>query len=101
MFGVKRTAKLAPLAASLPLAAAGQVAVAVRDGRAVLMDLNSGRYYGLDDVGTRIWELVLLHKTPQDIYEAVELEYDAPAQQLRDDASRFLASLLALGLICQ
>jgi hypothetical protein len=65
------------------------------------MDLRSGRYYGLDDVGSRIWELASLHKTPTEIFDAVEHEYDVPSSRLREDAARFLTSLLALRVIGQ
>lgn len=101
MFKVKTSTKNAQLLPTQALASTPQVSVAERDGRAVLMDLRSGRYYGLDDVATRIWQLVLMHKTPADIYAIVESEYDAPAQTLREDAARFLTSLLTLGLITQ
>jgi hypothetical protein len=30
----------------------------VVDGEAVLMDVGSGRYYKLDDIGTRVWALI-------------------------------------------
>ncbi len=30
----------------------------VLEGEAVLVDLDTGTYYGLDEVGTRIWELL-------------------------------------------
>lgn len=101
MFGLKRSRKPLLLSETQPLAAAPQVSVAHRDGRAVLMDLRSGSYYGLDAVGTRVWHLILDHKTPTEIFDTVEQEYDAPSTQVRADSRRFLTSLLMLGLVQQ
>lgn len=101
MFGLKRSTKPVTLAETTPLVPTRQVSIAERDGRAVLMDLRAGSYYGLDAVGTHIWQLVLSHKTPSEIYATVEQEYDAPSTQLREDARRFLTSLLMLRLVQQ
>lgn len=100
MFSVKPR-KAPVLIDTVALAAAPQVSAAFRDDRAVLMDLRAGRYYGLDPVGARIFELIQIHKSPADIYGIIESEYDAPASELRSDAVRFLTSLVALGLVCQ
>jgi hypothetical protein len=101
MFGLRKIRKPVVLAETVPVVPAPQVSVAERDGRAVLMDLRSSSYYGLDETGTRVWQLVLKHKTPSEIFASIELEYDAPAGQLREDARRFLTSLLMLGLVRQ
>jgi hypothetical protein len=65
------------------------------------MDLQSGRYYGLDPVGARIFELIQVRKNPSEIMNMIEEEYDAAPAVLRADATRFLSSLLALGLVKQ
>src|SRR3954463_2407338 len=99
MFGVKQSRKPAVLHFAAVLVPAPMVSAVYRDGRAVLMDLRSGRYYGLDPVGARIFELIQLHKNPAEIINTIEEEYDASASQLRADAMRFLSSLLSLGLV--
>src|SRR6476661_6918550 len=98
MFGLKKTKKAVTLSEASPLVPTPQVSVAERDGRAVLMDLRSGSYYGLDAVGTRVWQLILAHRAPSEILATIEQEYDAPSTQLREDTRRFLTSLLMLGL---
>ena len=101
MFGKKKQFGAQRLAPTQPLTPIPQVSVAERDGSAVLMDLRSGHYFGLDSVGTRIWQLVAQHKTPTEIFRVIEAEYDAPREQLRADTTRFLTSILALGLASQ
>ncbi len=62
-------------------------------GEAVLLDLRSQRYYGLDLVGTRIWQLVEEHGQEEAILEGLEAEFDASREQLSQDLRDFLAGL--------
>jgi hypothetical protein len=55
-------------------------------GEMVLLDLNSGQYFGLDTVGGRIWEL--LSDRPRDLAELcdqIEAEFDAPRERIEAD----------------
>lgn len=55
-------------------------------GEMVLLDLNSGQYFGLDTVGGRIWEL--LSNRPQSLKELsdlIEAEFDAPRERIEAD----------------
>ena len=61
------------------------------DGEAVLLDLKSGTYFGLNDVGTKIWEIIAQGATIAEIRTLVlaTFEVDEPT------ASRDLEDLLA------
>ncbi len=61
--------------------------------RTVLLDSRSGHYYGLDEVGSRIWSLAGAGLTPTTISEKLAQEYDAPVEQLAQDVETFLADL--------
>ena len=55
-------------------------------GEMVLLDLESGQYFGLDTVGARIWEL--LSKRPhslEELCDVIEAEFDAPRSQIEAD----------------
>ena len=69
------------------------------DGEAVMLDLKSERYYGLDEVGTRIWQLVEEHGDVQAVIEQMLLEYEVEEDQLRADLKDLFASLMEAGLI--
>jgi hypothetical protein len=45
-------------------------------GESVLLDLNRGLYFGLDTVGTRIWQLVQQHHRLRDVLAAMLSEYE-------------------------
>lgn len=59
-------------------------------GEAVLLDLSGEQYFGLDQVGTRIWHLIDGHAPLRDIHGTLSEEYDAEPDRTAED-------LLALG----
>ncbi|HEY0808741.1 MAG TPA: PqqD family protein [Longimicrobiales bacterium] len=61
--------------------------------RTVLLDSRSGHYYGLDEVGSRIWYLAEAGFVPSSIAEKLAEEYDAPADRLQRDVEEFLTGL--------
>lgn len=76
-----------------------QVGATGEGGHTVLLDYAGGQYYGLDEVGTRIWELVREGSTLGAIVDRLEAEYDAPRDVLEADASALLAELAARRLV--
>jgi hypothetical protein len=71
----------------------------VIDGEAVLLDLVSGRYLGLNDVATRVWELLDEGRTCGAIREALLAEFAVAPEVLDGDLDRLFADLLERGLI--
>lgn len=69
------------------------------DGEAVLLDLNSEQYFGLDTLGTRIWQLIESKDNLAAIHQTLLAEYDVSSEQLRDDLIKFTQQLLEVGLI--
>ncbi len=68
-------------------------------GETVLLDLNSESYFGLDEVGTRIWQLLQEHGNVQKIYDTLLEEYDVDAQLLKKDLEEIITKLNETGLI--
>jgi len=69
------------------------------DGEAVILNLESGTYFGLDAVGTRMWQLLDAHRTLRRTLEALEEEFDATPEQLATDLIEFVGQLHAKGLL--
>ena len=61
--------------------------------RSVLLDSRSGHYYGLDEVGSRIWHLAEAGFPPSTIAEKLAQEYDAPEDRLQKDVHEFISEL--------
>lgn len=69
------------------------------DGESVILNLKSERYFGLDEVGTRMWEVLSSSKTIADAYQTLLLEYDVVPEQLQIDLDNLLEQLIQNGLI--
>ncbi len=54
-------------------------------GETVLLNLESGVYYGLDTVGTRAWNLLTQDRTLADVCSIMVEEFDVPAETLQSD----------------
>ncbi len=69
------------------------------DGEAVLLATENGRYFGLNEVGTRMWSLLRLHGDAEAVCRALLAEYDVPEARLREDLAQFVDTLAARGLV--
>jgi len=69
-------------------------------GEMVLLDLASGLYFGLDPVGSRIWDR--MSEGPcslADVCDLIEAEFDAPRDQIESDILALAAQLSEKNLI--
>ncbi|MBI4410085.1 MAG: PqqD family protein [Gemmatimonadetes bacterium] len=78
---------------------AAHVAAAHHGARTILLDARRGRYYGLDEVGGRIWELLEPGASLARVVDTLEQEYDAPRAVLAADTAALLARLWRRGLV--
>jgi Coenzyme PQQ synthesis protein D (PqqD) len=69
------------------------------EGEAVLLDLRSQRYFGLDEVGTRIWQLLSELGRREGVLERLLEEFEVDRQTLARDLEGFLARLETAELI--
>ena len=78
--------------------AAGMVASDL-DEKKVMLNIESGKYYGLDSVGSRIWELIEKPHTVRELVSELLKEYDVEENNCRQDVLVFLNKLYDQGLI--
>jgi hypothetical protein len=69
------------------------------DGLAVLLDVDSGRSFSLDDVGTRAWQALTEAPNAQAALERLQEEYAAPPGILERDLMTLIDSLSAANLV--
>ena len=69
------------------------------DGESVILNLKSERYFGLDQVGTRMWEVLSTSETIAAAYQTLLSEYDVIPDQLETDLYNLLEQLVQHGLI--
>jgi hypothetical protein len=68
-------------------------------GETVLLDLESENYFGLDEVGTRIWQLIKETNDLAAIYQTLLTEYDVSEERLQHDLDTLLGEISQLGLV--
>ena len=69
------------------------------NGETVILDLASESYFGLDEVGTRIWQLLQEKNDLQTVFDTLLDEYDVEAEQLKTDINELLEKLVDSGLV--
>lgn len=69
------------------------------DGEAVMMNIQTGKYYGLDEIGSRIWEMMERKIQVKEIIEQLQKEYDVSEQQCKTDVLNLLNDLKSNQLI--
>ena len=63
------------------------------DGEAVILDLGSGTYFGLNAVGARIWQLMEQHGGLRAVFDELCREYDAAPEMLEKDLIALVSQL--------
>jgi hypothetical protein len=66
---------------------------------AVILNLDSERYYGLDDVGTRFLSVVTTSESIESAYDRLRGEYDVDPDILRNDLLALIENLIDRGLL--
>lgn len=66
---------------------------------AVILDLQSGVYYGLDPVGARIWELIQEPNLLSEVRDTILDEYEVEREQCENDLCAFIDELIVNGLV--
>lgn len=76
-----------------------EVAFRELSGQGVLLDLASGMYFGLNEVGARLWALLAEDGSLDHAAQRLEREFDVAPDVLRADLSQLLGEMQAKGLV--
>ena len=69
------------------------------EGESVILNLDAESYFGLDEVGTRMWQAVTEADSIQAAFDTLAEEYEVDPDTLRDDLGELLGTLLDRGLV--
>ena len=81
------------------LAVPSHVLIRFLDKEAVLLNIETERYFGLDETGARMWQLVTGAPNVEAAYQQLLDEYDVQAEPLRRDLIELLTRLVENGLL--
>ena len=69
------------------------------DGTTVLLDIETGRSFSFDDVGTRVWQALTECESAVAALTRLQSEYDAPPDVIRQDLVLLLDQLASKNLV--
>jgi hypothetical protein len=85
-----------------PIRRSAHVVSTVQGEEAVILDVKRGQYYALNEVGSRIWELLAKGAKVDALVQALQVEYELPTErssQTRYDVEQLIKALHAAGLV--
>ena len=68
-------------------------------GDVVILDLNNGIYYELNQTGARIWNLIQQPRSVESILDTLLEEYDIDARQCEADLTAVIEDMTKHGLV--
>ena len=83
---------------SVVMAVAGQVSCDL-DGEAAVLNLKTGVYYGLDEVGASVWKLLAEPRRIDEIVDALIGEYEVDREACLRDVMALVGELAVRGLV--
>jgi len=69
------------------------------DGETIMMSIDNGKYYGLNTVASRIWEILKEEPLFSEIIDLLTAEYDIEKAQCESETKEFLNNLIENKLI--
>ena len=69
------------------------------DDQTVMMDIEQGSYFGLNETGTRIWALLAEPILIGDLCDRLMEEFEVPREQCEQQVVGFLGHLMERGLL--
>lgn len=69
------------------------------DGETVMMSIENGEYYGLNSIGTRIWEIIEKKITIESLINQLTTEFDVTKNDCMQDTLIFLNQLIEKKLV--
>jgi hypothetical protein len=77
------------------------VSRAALEGESVLLNLKNGVYYGLNRIGTVVWDLLMKEQSLETVLAAVRARYDVSEEVARADVAALVTQLRDEGLIVE
>jgi hypothetical protein len=65
----------------------------------VILNMSNQQYYGLNNVGAEMWQLLVENRDTEAVLERLRLNYAADGETLRKDLASLVTDLIAAGLL--
>ncbi len=84
---------------SVKISISESVLVQQLEDESVLLNLDSEQYFGLDDIGTSMWEVINETESVEKAYEQLLTIYEVEPEQLHQDLYNLIEKLIAHELV--
>ena len=78
---------------------AADIHIRTFDGALVILNLDSGDYFGVNEIGARLWAGLSARRTPREIALELGEEFDVDPRTLLEDLVSLTQDFLARGLV--
>ncbi|HKS96503.1 MAG TPA: PqqD family protein [Terriglobia bacterium] len=69
------------------------------DGEAVILNLESGTYFGLNAVGTEVWNLLQERRPLDEVFQALSQKFEVDPKVLERDLVELIEQMRTKGLV--
>ena len=69
------------------------------DGESIVLNLQTGTYFGLDEVGTRVWQLIEQYGALHAVRDALVAEFEVEPETAGRDLAQLVSDLADRGLV--
>jgi len=69
------------------------------DGEAVILDIDSGQFFQLNKIGSRIWDALATPKTMRELCRLMQDAFDVDPETCRHDIAGFVGQMTHHGLV--
>ena len=69
------------------------------DGETVMMSIENGKYYGMDEIGSRIWAFIKQPRSVSELCDILLTEFNVDRERCKKDALIFLNKLAEDNLV--
>lgn len=76
-----------------------EVVSSIMDNETIMMSIENGEYYGINPVGSQIWEQIKTPRKVADICKIMCREFNVEPEQCRRDVVNFLNQMVEKGII--
>ncbi|MBV7333090.1 PqqD family protein [Chloroflexi bacterium TSY] len=98
---METTLSESPLSHNSIFTISASVVASELDGEVILLDVQSGNYYGLKNVGVFVWQMLKNDASFDEMSDAIVAEYMVSQERCRADLTELLEDMLQRGIIAQ
>jgi hypothetical protein len=83
----------------MKISIANDIAATQLDDETAVLNTKTGKYFSLNNVGSRFWNLIQTHGDLSEVFGILSKEFNVSENQLREDIDALVQQLVTAGLV--